>query len=72
MLVLSRRKGEKIHIGNDIVVAVVETGNDKIRIGVKAPENVTIVRAELEPYRETGKIPGVHFNKDNNYETFCR
>jgi len=52
MLVLSRREGEKIIIGDSIVVTVVRAGSDKIRIGVEAPENVLILRGELEVFDE--------------------
>ena len=52
MLVLSRREGEKIIIGNSIVVTVVRGGADKVRIGIEAPENVLILRGELEVFDE--------------------
>jgi carbon storage regulator len=52
MLVLSRREGEKIIIGDSIVITVVRTGGDKVRIGIEAPENVLILRGELEVYDE--------------------
>jgi carbon storage regulator len=52
MLVLSRREGERIHIGDSIVVTVVRAGGDKVRIGIEAPENVLILRGELEVYDE--------------------
>ena len=48
MLVLSRREGEKIIIGDSIVITVVRGGTDKVRIGIDAPENVRILRSELE------------------------
>lgn len=47
MLVLSRRKNETIRIGDDIVVVVVETGNGRVRIGIQAPRDVSVVRGEL-------------------------
>ena len=49
MLVLTRRKGEKIHIGPDIVITVVEIQPGRVRIGIEAPLAVNIVRAELMP-----------------------
>lgn len=54
MLVLTRRLGERILIGNDIWVMVVSIDRGKVRIGVDAPEDVTVVREEL---LETGKKP---------------
>jgi carbon storage regulator len=46
MLVLSRKIGEKIHIGNDIVLTVVHVANNKVRLGIDAPKSVTILRHE--------------------------
>lgn len=47
MLVLTRKLGERIHIGEDIVLTVVEINGDSIRLGVDAPRDVTIRRAEV-------------------------
>ena len=46
MLVLSRRAGEVIRIGDDIRIHIVKTG-DKVRIGIDAPRSVNVVRTEL-------------------------
>ena len=47
MLVLSRRKGEKIVIGDDIVLTVFEIRNGKVRLGFNAAQSVSILRSEL-------------------------
>lgn len=47
MLVLSRKYDEAILIGDDIEVVIVEILPGKVRIGIKAPENINIVRKEL-------------------------
>ncbi|MCA0330409.1 MAG: carbon storage regulator CsrA [Actinobacteria bacterium] len=47
MLVLSRRVGESIVIGSDVVVTVLEVRGDIIRIGVDAPREVTVHRSEV-------------------------
>lgn len=47
MLVLTRKPGEKIHIGPDITVTVLEAVGNKIRIGIDAPQDVKVLRAEL-------------------------
>jgi carbon storage regulator len=47
MLVLSRKPGESIHIGDDVVVTVVRVGPNAVRLGVSAPRDVPIVREEL-------------------------
>lgn len=47
MLVLTRRTGESIVIGNDVVVTVLEVRHDQVRIGIDAPRNVQVHREEI-------------------------
>jgi carbon storage regulator len=47
MLILTRRAGERIVIGDDIVVTVVEAGRDTVRIGIDAPRHVAVHRFEV-------------------------
>ena len=47
MLVLSRHRDERIHIGNDVVLTIIEIRGDKVRVGIEAPEDVKIYRDEL-------------------------
>ena len=47
MLILTRREGEKINIGDDIEVVVLEIRGSQIRIGVKAPPHVAVDREEI-------------------------
>ena len=47
MLVLSRRVGESVAIGDDVVVTVLEVRGDVIRVGIDAPRSVAVHRAEL-------------------------
>ncbi len=47
MLVLSRKVGSSIRIGNDIVLTVVKIDRNQVRLGIEAPLNVTIIRQEL-------------------------
>ena len=47
MLVLSRKPGETILIGDDIEISIVEVRGDTVRIGINAPRNITILRQEL-------------------------
>lgn len=48
MLVLTRKEGERIRIGDDIVITVVRSGGDKVRIGIEAPSDKVILRSELK------------------------
>jgi carbon storage regulator len=52
MLVLSRKVGEKVVIGNCISVTVVDVKGNKVRLGISAPEDVSILRSELAPWLE--------------------
>ena len=47
MLVLSRKKDERIRIGDTIVITIVEIRGDKIRIGIEDPANVPVHRQEV-------------------------
>lgn len=48
MLVLSRKKNEKIRIGGGITIVVVEIRGDKVRLGVEAPEETPVHREEIQ------------------------
>lgn len=47
MLVLSRKKDEKIVIGDSITVMVIEIRGDKVRLGIEAPREVSVHRQEV-------------------------
>ena len=51
MLVLTRKLMEKLFIGDDICVTVVRLEDGKVRLGIEAPREVSVVRAELVPER---------------------
>jgi carbon storage regulator len=47
MLVLSRKKDEKIVIGDKITIMVIEIRGDKVRLGIDAPRDITVHREEV-------------------------
>ncbi|MCX7522400.1 carbon storage regulator [Microbacterium sp. STN6] len=47
MLVLTRKPGEKILIGDDIVITLLDSRGDGVRIGIDAPRGITIQREEV-------------------------
>ena len=56
MLVLSRRAGESVMIGEDVVVTVLEVKGDIVRLGVDAPRSVAVHRREvLDQIAETNR-----------------
>ena len=52
MLVLSRKPGETIHIGDRITITVVRAHGNRIKIGIDAPDEFRIVRGELDQWSE--------------------
>ncbi len=47
MLVLTRKIGEQIYIGDDILVSVIEVDRGGVRLGFEAPRHVSILRKEI-------------------------
>ena len=54
MLVLSRKVGETIRIGNDVVIRLTRVEGGRVSMGIQAPPQVRIVRGELESHSEIG------------------
>ena len=50
MLVLTRKKGESVLIGEDIEIIVIKTDDGSVKLAINAPKNITILRKEL--YKE--------------------
>ena len=51
MLVLSRKLGEKIMIGDNICITVVKIDRNQIRLGIEAPTDILVFREEIAPNR---------------------
>jgi carbon storage regulator len=47
MLVLSRKVGERVLVGDKVVITVVRIGPNAVRLGIEAPKEMNIVREEL-------------------------
>jgi len=56
MLVLKRKAGERILIGDDIVITVLDNRGDGVRIGIEAPAGVRILRDELHRAVEDANV----------------
>ena len=52
MLVLSRKSGERILIGDEIAITIVRIGPNTVRLGIDAPRDMNIVREELTVEKE--------------------
>lgn len=55
MLILQRKAGEAIHIGEDIIIRISEIGSDRVKVAIDAPREYSIVREELITAAETNK-----------------
>lgn len=47
MLIITRRPGEKLMIGDDVVIEVIEVSGSSVRIGIAAPKEVPVYREEI-------------------------
>jgi carbon storage regulator len=55
MLVISRRAGESILIGEDVEIEVLETGSGRVKLGIKAPRAVPVLRNEVRLTRDQNR-----------------
>lgn len=71
MLVLSRKLGEKIYIGDNICITLVDIRGDKIRLGIEAPRDVPVYRQEVYETIHTRRTAGEPTpKKDPSVPTF--
>lgn len=47
MLILSRKRGEKIHIGDKITVEILDVRGDQVQVGIDAPRSIPVHRHEI-------------------------
>ena len=52
MLVIRRRSGESLLIGDDIEVQVLETAGSQVKLGIRAPKTIGVVRREIKTVGE--------------------
>ena len=83
MLVLSRKPGEEIIIGNNIRVTVTRITGNRVTIGVQAPSDVCIIRGELESFTQDEfddaessngliSLPGIELDEENGFSDLPR
>lgn len=68
MLVLSRKEGESVCIGDNVVVTIVKVSGNKIRVGIETQEKVSILRGELKNQDEC-HVPILEFEISPNQES---
>lgn len=64
MLVLSRKEGERLVIGDNVVITVNRISGNRITLGIDAPREIRIVRGELEPLADVSAQPPLTFEAD--------
>ena len=64
MLIITRKKGESIMVGDDIEITISKIEDGSVKIGIKAPRDVTILRKEL--YEQVEKENKEAINIDMN------
>ncbi len=47
MLIITRRAGEKIRVGDDVVIEVMEVTGSTVRVGIAAPKSIPVYREEI-------------------------
>ena len=57
MLVITRKKGESIHIGNEIELTLLDVRDGRARIGINCPREIPILRHELIGHEQSTREP---------------
>jgi carbon storage regulator len=57
MLILTRRTGESLRIGDDVEVTVMAVNGSQVRIGIKAPRNIPVDREEIAERKQRERDP---------------
>lgn len=52
MLIIRRRRGESIVIGEDIEIEILETSATQVKLGISAPKEITVLRSEIRVTRD--------------------
>lgn len=67
MLILSRKIDEKIKIGDDITITLIDVHGDQVKIGIEAPKNVKVFRQEIfDEIQIENKAAVVSTSKESN------
>lgn len=66
MLILTRRVGEDLRIGDDVVVRVMGINGSQVRVGVDAPKDIAVHREEIYQKIKDGTLPPISVKKSGN------
>jgi carbon storage regulator len=71
MLILTRRVGETVMIGNEVTVTVLGVKGNQVRIGINAPKNVAVHREEIYERIKREQQGGSDHDHDNGSKTIA-
>lgn len=71
MLVLSRKPGEQIRVGDNITITVVEVRGNRVKIGIEAPRSVGVVRSELELHTAAVGHRAANSVENESFDLLC-
>jgi carbon storage regulator len=69
VLVVSRKVGQRIFIGDKITVTVVKIGNSGVRIGIEAPREMAVVREELAEQLRQAELLAIETAQQSRLES---
>jgi carbon storage regulator len=72
LLVLTRKQGQSIRIGDDIIVKIVDIDGSQVKIGIEAPKGVLIFREELYEKLRESNIEALKTSKELKPEDFIK
>jgi carbon storage regulator len=64
MLVIRRRPGESLLIGEEIEIEILDCGHSQVKLGIRAPKEVTILRKEIRVASEQNRLAAREFPDD--------
>jgi len=65
MLILTRKLGERITIGDDIVITLLEIKGAQVKLGIEAPKNISIHRQEIYEKIRAENLESAHVNESD-------
>jgi carbon storage regulator len=64
VLIITRRAGERIMLGDDVVIEVIEVAGSSVRVGIQAPKSLPVYREEIWHAMAEGKAGGAPAQAD--------